>query len=118
MPPVVCAMLFVGILSAAMSSSDSDLLSAGTVFANDIYKVFLKKDADDDRVMFVAKASICAIGGTAMLIAGTMVVYLAYVFDGHLLGFYFSQPAIPGLAAAFICFVLFSLFMPSRAGGS
>ena len=45
MPAIICGLLFAGIISATMSSSDSDLLGAGSVFANDIYKQFIDKDA-------------------------------------------------------------------------
>ena len=41
-----------------------------------------------------------------------MVVYLEHVSKGMLFGIKFSQPIIPGLAAAFICFIIFSLAMP------
>ena len=36
MPAVICGLLFAGIISATMSSADSDLLGAGSIFANDI----------------------------------------------------------------------------------
>lgn len=45
MPALICGLLFSGIISATMSSSDSDLLGAGSIFANDIYKAVLKPDA-------------------------------------------------------------------------
>jgi len=42
MPALICGLLFSGIISATMSSSDSDLLGAGSIFANDIYKAVLR----------------------------------------------------------------------------
>lgn len=36
MHALICGLLFAGIISATMSSSDSDLLGAGSIFANDI----------------------------------------------------------------------------------
>ena len=42
MPALICGLLFAGIISATMSSSDSDLLGAGSIFANDIYKAVFK----------------------------------------------------------------------------
>lgn len=42
MPALICGLLFAGIISATMSSSDSDLLGAGSIFANDIYQSSIK----------------------------------------------------------------------------
>lgn len=159
MPTLICGLLFAGIISATMSSSDSDLLGAGSIFANDIYKAVLKPDASSQSVMKVTKIVMCLVGlasmfialfntqsivsilmfcftlraagsffpyvmghywkkastaGTiASLIAGTIVVvYLEHISKGMLFGIKFSQPIIPGLAAAFICFIIFSLAMP------
>ena len=55
-------------------------------------------------------------GGTiASLVSGTLVVvYLEHISKGVLFGIKFSQPVIPGLVAAFICFIIFSLLMPPK----
>jgi len=161
MPALICGLLFSGIISATMSSSDSDLLGAGSIFANDIYKAVLKPDATSKQVMRVTKIVMCLVGVASMfialfntssivsilmfcftlraagsffpyvmghywkkastagtiasLLAGTlMVVYLEHVSKGMLFGIKFSQPVIPGLVAAFICFIAFSLLMPPK----
>ena len=161
MPAIICGLLFAGIISATMSSSDSDLLGAGSIFANDIYKAVLKPDASSQSVMRVTKIVMCLVGVASMLIAlfntqsivsilmfcftlraagsffpyvmghywkkastagtiasliaGTIVVvYLEHVSKGMLFGIKFSQPIIPGLVAAFICFIIFSYAMPPK----
>lgn len=161
MPAIICGLLFAGIISATMSSSDSDLLGAGSIFANDIYKAILKPDASSKSVMQVTKLVMCLVGVASMfialfntqsivtilmfcftlraagsffpyvmghywkkasaagtiasLIAGTvMVVYLEQVSGGMLFHIKFSQPIIPGLVCAFICFILFSFLMPPK----
>ena len=54
-------------------------------------------------------------GTIASLIAGTIVVvYLEHVSNGMLFGIKLSQPIIPGLVAAFVCFIIFSLAMPPK----
>ena len=54
-------------------------------------------------------------GTIASLILGTIVVvYLEHISHGVLFGIKFSQPIIPGLVAAFIGFVVFSLVMPPK----
>lgn len=161
MPALICGLLFSGIISATMSSSDSDLLGAGSIFANDIYKAVLKPDATSTQVMRVTKIVMCIVGVASMFIAlfntssivsilmfcftlraagsffpyvmghywkrastggtiaslvsGTLVVvYLEHISKGVLFGIKFSQPVIPGLVAAFICFIIFSLLMPPK----
>ena len=69
MPALICGLLFAGIISATMSSSDSDLLGAGSIFANDIYKAVLKPDASSESVMKVTKIVMCLVGVASMLIA-------------------------------------------------
>ena len=34
MPPIICGILFAGVISATMSSASSDLLGTGSIFAN------------------------------------------------------------------------------------
>lgn len=54
-------------------------------------------------------------GTIASLIAGTIVVvYLEHISGGMMFGIKFSQPIIPGLIAALICFVIFSFAMPPK----
>lgn len=161
MPALICGLLFAGIISATMSSSDSDLLGAGSIFANDIYKAVLKPDATDEQVMKVTKIVMCLVGVASMfialfntqsivtilmfcftlraagsffpyvlghywkkastagtiasLVAGTIVVvYLDQFSGGNLFGIHFSQTIVPGLVAAFICFIVFSLIFPPK----
>ncbi len=161
MPALICGILFAGIISATMSSSDSDLLGAGSIFGNDIYKTVIKPDADEKSVMNVTRITMGVVGVVAMfialfntqslidilmfcftlraagsffpyvfghywkgastagtiasLIAGTVVVvYLENFSDNMLFGIHFSQSIVPGLIAALICFVVFSLIMPPK----
>lgn len=161
MPAIICGLLFAGIISATMSSSDSDLLGAGSIFANDIYKQVIKKDATSADVMKVTKITMCLVGIASMLIAlfntqsiitiltfcftlraagsffpyvlghywkkastagtiasllaGTVVVvYLDKFSGGNLFGIHFSQTIVPGLVAALIAFVVFSLIFPAK----
>lgn len=161
MPAIICGLLFAGIISATMSSSDSDLLGAGSIFANDIYRAVLKPSASDKEVMTVTKLTMCVVGVASMfialfntqsivtilmfcftlraagsffpyilghywkkastagtmasLIAGTVVVvYLDKFSKGNLFGIHFSQTIVPGLVAAFICFIVFSLLFPPK----
>ena len=54
-------------------------------------------------------------GTIASLIAGTIVVvYLEHISGGNLFGLHFNQPIVPGLVAALIAFLIFSLVMPPK----
>ena len=165
MPAIICGLLFSGVISATMSSSDSDLLGAGSIFANDIFKIFLKPNASSKEVMNVTKITMVLVGVASMFIAlfntqsivsilmfcftlraagsffpyvlghfwkkastagtiaslvlGTItVVYLEHVSKGMLFGIHFSQAIIPGLIAAFIGFMVFSILMPPAKEGT
>ena len=52
-----------------MSSSDSDLLGAGSIFANDIFKIFIKPNASSKEVMNVTKITMILVGVASMFIA-------------------------------------------------
>jgi len=63
--------------------------------------------------MYWPKAS--KAGCIASLIAGTVVViYMDHFSDKTLFGIHFTQTIIPGLVAALIAFIAFSLLMPPK----
>ena len=69
MPPVLTGFLFAGLISATMSSADSDMLGAGSIFANDIYRIYIRPKANDKEVMRVTQISMGLIGLVATLVA-------------------------------------------------
>lgn len=133
MPAIICGLLFAGIISATMSSSDSDLLGAGSILvgAASMFIALFNTQSIVTILMFCftlraagsffpyvmghywKKASTA--GTVASLILGTVVgVHLEHVSKGVLFCITFSQPIIPGLVAAFIGFVVFSFLMPPK----
>ena len=68
MPAIICGLLFAGIISATMSSSDSDLLGAGSIFANDIYRAVLTPDTTTEFVLKVTKAFMTVAAAFAMFV--------------------------------------------------
>jgi len=108
MPALICGLLFSGIISATMSSADSDLLGAGSIFSNDIYKEVLKKDATDKEVMTVTKI--------AMVIVGVFSAILAYTHGGNIISilmFSFTLRA----AGSFFPYVMGHYWKGSSAAG-
>ena len=93
MPAIICGLLFSGIISATMSSSDSDLLGTGSIFANDIYKAAIKPSASDEEVMKVTKIMMCLVGVASMFIAlfntQSLITILMFCFTLRAAGTFF-----------------------------
>ena len=114
MPAVICGLLFAGIISATMSSSDSDLLGAGSIFANDIYRAVLKPDATSEEVMKVTKIVMAVVGVVSMFIAlfntSSLVTLLMFCFTlraagaffPYVLGHYWTGASLAGTIASLI----------------
>lgn len=67
---LVSGILLSAILAGAMSTADSQLLSASSAFASDVYKPVLRKGKTGDKEMlWVGRIVVLAISGTALLIA-------------------------------------------------
>jgi SSS family solute:Na+ symporter len=71
LPPFLVGILFAALISATLSSADSDMLAAGTILSNDVYKKFIKKDADDDHLLLVNRIIMVVCGILSMVIALT-----------------------------------------------
>ena len=114
MPTIICGLLFAGIISATMSSSDSDLLGAGSIFANDIYRVVIKPNASSEEVMRVTQITMAICGVAAMFVAlfntGSIVSLLMFCFTlraagaffPYVLGHYWKGASKAGTIAALI----------------
>ena len=114
MPAVICGLLFAGIISATMSSSDSDLLGAGSIFANDIYRAVLKPDASSEEVMKVTKIVMAVVGVVSMFIAlfntSSLVTLLMFCFTlraagaffPYVLGHYWTGASLAGTIASLL----------------
>ena len=68
-PPLVSGMLLSAILSAAMSTADSQLLTSASAFASDVYKPMLRKNASNREMLWVSRVVVLAIALAALLIA-------------------------------------------------
>lgn len=69
LPPVVVGLLFAGLISATMSSASSNLLGAASIFTNDIYIQYFKKDLSDDKKVFIIRILVAIVGVLSLLIA-------------------------------------------------
>ena len=84
LPAPIVGLLFAALISATMSSADSDMLAAGSIFANDIYRVYIDPDASDARVLRVTRWTMAAVGalslGVALLDWQDMITVLMFSF--------------------------------------
>lgn len=99
MPPVIIGLLFSGIISATMSSASSDLLGAGSIFGNDIYKQYIKKDADNDEILKTTRIVMVLVGLAGWAVAffntGSIIKLLMFSFSLRAAGAFF--PYVFGL---------------------
>ncbi len=71
-PAVISGILLSAILAAAMSTADSQLLSAASAFASDVYKpVFRKDKATDKEMLWAGRWVVLAIAFIALIIASS-----------------------------------------------
>ncbi|XP_055356462.1 high-affinity choline transporter 1-like isoform X2 [Paramacrobiotus metropolitanus] len=64
--PTAVAFIGLGAVSAAvMSSADSAILAAGTLFARNIYKFLIREKATEREILIVMKLTVVAVGAMA-----------------------------------------------------
>lgn len=114
MPAVIVGLLFSGIISATMSSADSDLLGAGSIFANDIYRIYIKPGAKSDEVMKVTKITMLVIGLLGWIIAVSNIsdiitilmfsftLRAAGAFFPYVFGLYWKKSSMAGAIASLV----------------
>ena len=68
-PAFIGGIFLCGILAAAMSSADSQLLVAASAFSRDIYFSFIKKDASEKQMLRISRVTVFAVAAIAFLIA-------------------------------------------------
>jgi len=96
----VAGILLAAILSAIMSTIDSQLLVSSSAVAEDFYKAIFRKNASDKELVWVGRLSVVAIAIIALLLA---VDQNSSVLD-------LVSYAWGGFGAAFGPVILFSLF--------
>ncbi len=114
MPAIIVGLLFAGIISATMSSADSDLLGAGSIFGNDIYKVYINEHATQKDVMRMTKIVMLLVGilgwGIAMTNTKNIINILMFSFTlraagaffPYVFGLYWKKASLEGTIASLI----------------
>jgi len=109
--PWVAGIITAAILSAIMSTIDSQLLVCSSVISEDIYRQFMRPDASEKELINVSRAAVIVIALLALLIATDR--------DNQVLAL--VSYAWAGFGAAFgpvIVFSLFSRTMTALAAGA
>ncbi|XP_013781010.1 high-affinity choline transporter 1-like [Limulus polyphemus] len=68
-PPAVSFFGLGAVSAAVMSSSDSSILSASSMFAHNVYKLIFRQNASEREVIWVIKISILIVGALATAMA-------------------------------------------------
>jgi len=98
--PWVAGIITAAILSAIMSTIDSQLLVSSSVISEDFYRVFVRPEATEKELLRVSRAAVIAIALLALLIASDRE---SRVLD-------LVSYAWAGFGAAFGPVIVFSLF--------
>ena len=99
-PPIVAGIVLSAVLAAIMSTASSQLLVAASAFAQDFYKTLLRKDATQNELVWISRASV--------LIIASIAVYLGFNPNSFILDM--VAYAWAGYGAAFGPAILMSLF--------
>lgn len=130
MPPLICGILFAGVISATMSSASSDLLGAGSIFANDIYREYINPEATDEMVMKMARTVMVLCGllslGVALFNTSSIITILMFSFTfraagaffPYVLGHYWKGASTAGTLASLLVGTIVVIYVQNLAGGS
>jgi sodium/proline symporter len=106
--PWVAGIITAAILSAIMSTVDSQLLVSSSVISEDFYRVFVRPQASQKELLMVSRGAVIAIALLAMVIASNRE---SRVLD-------LVSYAWAGFGAAFGPVIVFSLFWRSMTAAS
>lgn len=115
MPSWLVGIVFAALISATMSSADSDLLAAGSIFSNDIYSKIFRKHASQNEILMVTRITMVVIALLAMAIALTntknLITILMFSFTlraggaffPYVIGHYWKKAGAAGAIASILC---------------
>ena len=116
-PAVISGILLSAILAASMSTADSQLLSAASAFASDVYKPLVRKNqASDKEMLWTGRVVVLVIALLALILAsnpnaGSIMdlvsnawgVFGAAFGPAILLSLFWKRFNFPGAAAGIVC---------------
>lgn len=128
-PGFLAGILLCAIVSAIMSTSDSQLLVTASAVSSDIYQTLFRKNADDKELLFVSKFAVVIVSFIAYIMAldptATVMGLVSYAWAGFgaafgpvvLFSLFWKRMTINGALAGMIsggvCVVLWKQFLSS-----
>ena len=113
-PAFIAGIFLCGILAAAMSTADSQLLSASSAIGQDIYKGLIKKDASDKQVLLISRICVFIIAIVGLILAlnpnSSIFGLVSYAWAGFggtfgpliILALYWKKTTAPGAVAGLL----------------
>jgi sodium/proline symporter len=84
--PLIAGICLAAILAAIMSTADSQLLVASSVFTDDLYKGLLRRDAGERELVITGRLAVVAVAVAAFLLAmdpeSSVLDLVAYAWAG------------------------------------
>jgi len=114
MPSWLVGIVFAALISATMSSADSDLLAAGSIFSNDLYGRLLRPHASESEILLVTRLTMVVIALAAMAVALTntqnIITVLMFSFTlraggafvPYVIGHYWQRAGTAGALASIV----------------
>ncbi|WP_273836986.1 sodium:solute symporter family protein [Halococcus sp. PRR34] len=91
LPDLLLGVLFGALVSATMSSADSDLVAASTIVVNDFYEEYINPDASPEKLGRLTKIVTAVIGVIAIVVA---IYNVSVIIDLLLFSFSFRAAGI------------------------
>ncbi|MDR1094777.1 MAG: sodium/proline symporter PutP [Spirochaetaceae bacterium] len=128
-PAFIAGIFLCGILAAAMSTADSQLLVAASAFSRDIYTVFLNKSATEKQSLLMSRVTVFVVAAVAFVIAldpaSSIFSLVSYAWAGFgatfgplvLLSLFWKRTTRDGALAGLICGGLTVIIWKQLTGG-
>ncbi len=98
--PIIAGITLAALWAADVSTACNLLLGTSTLFVQDIYKRFIRTDADDQKLMRMSKITIILLGALTFVLSLTVVSILKTLL------------LFLSLTTAFTVTILFTIFLP------
>ncbi len=93
LPAPLTGVLFAGLISATMSSADSNLLGAASIWANDLMPLGLRRELTPEGAMIQSRRAVLVIGAAATVVAALnfedLITVLKFAFSLRAAGTFF-----------------------------
>jgi SSS family solute:Na+ symporter len=111
LPTGITGLFFAGFIASVMSSVAATLQTTATIISNDVYRKYLRKSADDKRVLWVSRVTALAV-----MVMG--ILFVAVVMRSKSLFIYIQQVSSYITPSIVVVFLFGMLWKNANAKGS